>query len=150
MYIFPATSKAAIARLVAREAEMRGRNDQLGFDTTHHLNREAGTYCRTVVVPGGHEIIGVLIKIPTTVLVSGDCFVHVGDGWLHLLGPHNLISASAERKQHFVANEDTHISMFFPSKARTVDEAEREFTDEFQNLLSRRLMTDDKTVITGE
>lgn len=148
MQFFAATSEETLARLSAKEAYLRGRNDQASIATKHVLH--GGMYCRTILLPSGFEIISVLVKLPTMVIVSGDCFVYLESGWQQVLGPHEVVPASAGRKQHFIANEDTHISMFFPSKARTVDKAEREFTDEFQNLLSRRLMTDDKTVITGE
>lgn len=140
-----AMSAETIAIATVIERELRQCNQQIGLKTQHVLH--AGLYCRTVMLPEGTQMVGVLIKIPTMVIVSGDAFVRLEDGWHHLLG-YNVLTASAIRKQHFFANEDTHISMFFPSLARTVDEAEREFTDEFANLLSRRINAGDETIIT--
>lgn len=142
-----AMSPQAIAAVAAVEAELRKNNQQLDLATQHVLH--AGIYCRTVLLPEGAEMVGALIKIPTTVIVSGDVFVHGEDGWRHLLG-YNVLPASANRKQQFFANQDTHISMFFPSHARTVDEVEREFTEEFASLLTRRLGANVETIITGE
>lgn len=143
----PTMSETSIARMAAIEAEMRGCNQQIGLKTQHVLH--GGMYCRTILLPEDKQIVSVLIKIPTTVIVSGDCFMRVEDGWRHLLG-YNVLPASAVRKQQFYANADTHISMFFPSQAETVDEAEREFTDAFQDLLSRRIDAGEETIITGE
>lgn len=140
-------SSGAIARVAETEASLRAHNQQIGLKTRHVFH--GGIYRRTVLLPKDAEMVGALIKIPTTVILWGDCFVKVDDEWQHMLG-YNELTASAMRKQHFFANEDTHISMFFPSKARTVDEAEREFTDEFQNLLSRRIDAGEETIFTGE
>jgi hypothetical protein len=49
-----------------------------------------------------------------------------------------VIQASAGRKQIYVTTEPTEITMVFPSSAKTVEEAEDEFSDESANLLSRR------------
>lgn len=148
-------SQLAIAAMSARtmglvsavESEMRKNNEQLDLWTQHVLH--GGVYCRTVLLPAGTQMVGVLVKIPTTVIVSGDAFVRLEEGWRHLLGYH-VLPAAAVRKQHFYANEDTHISMFFPSQAGTVEKAEEEFTDEAHLLLSRRLGRDQETIITGE
>jgi hypothetical protein len=57
--------------------------------------------------------------------------------WHELVG-YNVIQASAGRKQIYVTREETAITMIFPSNAKTVEEAEEEFTDEAEMLLSRR------------
>lgn len=140
------TSAKSIARAMAVEAEMRKSNHQIGLNTQHFFH--GGIYRRVVLLPAGAEMVGVLIKIPTTVIVLGDAFVWIEDGWRHV--GNEVLMASAGRKQHFLANEDTHIHMLFPSQAQTVDDVEREFSDNFADLLSRRLDAGEITIVTGE
>ena len=45
---------------------------------------------------------------------------------------------------------DTRVTMIFPTTARTVEEAEAEFTEEADGLCSRRDPTSNHVVITGE
>ena len=49
-----------------------------------------------------------------------------------------LIAGAAGRSQVFRAIEDTFITMLFASDADSIERAEEEFTDEFENLLTRR------------
>lgn len=96
----------------------------------------AGIYCRTCVVPKGVALAGALIKIPTVVTVSGDAAMTCAGKTVRLKGTH-LFRASAGRRQIFVAYEDTVISMAFATSAKTLLEAEAEFTDETDLLMSR-------------
>ncbi len=109
----------------------------------------AGLYARTCRLPKGTAITGALIKIPTLLVVHGDAWVYIGNDVVVRLTGYNTIPASAGRRQAFMALEETEITMMFPSSATTVEEAEREFTDEFEFLASHR---DDlnTTTITGE
>lgn len=97
----------------------------------------AGMYLRTARLAANTIITSVLIKIPTAVIVHGHCVVSVGDLWRELKG-YNVLPASAGRKQIYVMIEPTEITMVFPSNAKTVEEAEVEFTDETDQLLSRK------------
>jgi hypothetical protein len=90
----------------------------------------------------------ILIKSPTTLLVNGKCAIFAGDKW-HTLEGYNVIAASAGRKQMYVTLEPTEITMLFPTNAKTVEEAESQFTDEAAGLLSRRQEGNDLTVVTG-
>jgi hypothetical protein len=101
-----------------------------------------------VRVPAGVVITGALIKVATLLVAHGAAIVYVGDEPLHLSG-HTVLPASAGRKQAFVALSDVHLTMIFPTNARTVAEAEAQFTDEPELLASRR---DDRNriVVTGE
>jgi hypothetical protein len=118
---------------------------QVPIETTHVLH--AGLYARTIRVPAGVLITGVLIKIATLVVIDGDVLMHVEDGPLRLQG-HHVLPAAAGRKQAFLAQADTHITMIFATAARTVAEAEREFTDEGENLVSRH--DPNRIIITGD
>jgi hypothetical protein len=108
---------------------------QVDIKTIHTLH--AGTYARTIMIPAGVRLVGALIKIPTTLIVCGECFVYIGDAVAELKG-HNVIPAHAGRKQVFFTVTDTWLTMMFATNAKTVEEAEEQFTDEFQLLGSRR------------
>ena len=60
-----------------------------------------------------------------------------------------VIPASAGRKQAFVAHQDTSISMVFPTKSTSVEQAEAEFTDDADLLFSRRDADLNTEIITG-
>lgn len=110
------------------------KNPQVDMPTSHVIH--GGMYARTITLPAGCVLTGALIKIATMVMVSGDCIVYTGKDPIRLQGYH-VIPASAGRKQAFVANEDTKITMIFPTKATTVEQAEQEFTDDYEKLMSR-------------
>lgn len=103
---------------------------------TRHLFH-AGLYARTITLPRDGVLTGALIKIPTLLIVSGDVIVYTGESAIRLLG-YSILTAEAGRKQAFVALQDTDITMLFATQAMSADGAEREFTDEYDNLLSRR------------
>lgn len=133
--LIPASTVKTLCQTYDIEAVLLALNpdDTLPFEHRRH----AGMYARTIKVPKGIMITGVLIKIPTIVVVHGDCYVTLGDKVRRLTGYH-VLSASAGRKQMFRAIEDTHITMLFPTSAQTVAEAEEEFTDEAHLLQNRR------------
>jgi len=132
--VIPAMDEAAIdnvRQLTAAMAEL----PQVPIRTEHILH--AGLYARTVFVPAGVIITGVLIKIPTLLIVHGDAMVYIGGASLRLEG-YNVVPAAAGRRQVFVAESDLHLTMLFASDAASVDQAERQFTDEFEQLVSRK------------
>jgi hypothetical protein len=131
---FPAMSQDAVARVAAFEEHML-EQEQVLLETRHCFH--AGLYSRSIVLPKGVALTGALIKIDTLVIVSGDVMVYTGENVTRLTGFH-VVEASAGRKQAFVALEDTAITMTFASQAKSVDDAEREFTDEFEKLATRR------------
>lgn len=141
----PAMSEQAINAVRMFEARLKTL-DQVQISTHHQIH--ACTYTRTICLPKGAALAGVLIKIPTTLIVSGDASVFIGDEEIRVTG-FAVMPGSANRKQGFIAHEDTFLSMSFPTMARTVREAEEEFTDEGEHLFSRQSTTD-VTVITGE
>lgn len=142
----PATAPEAVASLQIMQADMR----QLPQEemATHHV-LHGGMYTRTILVRKGVFIIGAMIKVPTTLIVNGDCTVNMGDQPMRLTG-HCVIPASGHRKQAFMAHEDTYITMSFATKAATVEEAENEFTDEAALLLSRLPDSPNEMIVTGE
>lgn len=105
-------------------------------------------YARTIRLDAGIVLTGALIKIPTLLIFNGHADVWVGDGWLEMKG-YGLIVGSAGRKQVFITRSCVEMTMIFPTQAKTVEEAEREFTDEYEKLMSRA-SNSDTVVITGE
>jgi hypothetical protein len=87
-------------------------------------------------MPPRIALIGALVKIPTLVICTGHGWVRLNDAWKELLG-YQVLPASANRKQAF-ATWDTPlvITAIFPTQAKTVEEAEKEFTDEYELLMS--------------
>jgi len=138
----PALSRANIASMspaaidrVRQLENLAAALPQVAIGTDHVFH--AGVYARTIKVPAGVIITGVLIKIPTLLIVQGDAVVHVEDGPVELHG-YNVLAAGAGRKQAFLALTDTHLTMIFATGAADVDAAEREFTDELDKLMTRR------------
>ena len=142
----PAMSEQAIDQVRTAEDEMR-ELPQAEIHTSHLIH--AGMYARTILIPAGVALTGALIKQATVRIVLGDTLVYTGDGLLHLQGQH-VIPASAGRKQAFMANADTWLTMIFPTSATTVEQAEREFTDEADLLMSRSRPDLNQIHITGE
>jgi hypothetical protein len=123
---------AAVRRLEDEAMKM----PQVPLTTEHSLH--AGMYGRTIHIPAGVMITGVVIRIPTILIFAGDAIVYTADGAERWIG-YRVIHAPANRKQAFVAQENTFLTMLFPTSATTVEEAEAEFTEETDRLLSRRL-----------
>jgi len=103
---------------------------------TEHLIH-AGMYARTVRLPAGVVMVGTLVKVATTVIVSGDCTVYTGEQTIELRG-YNVLAGSVGRKQSFVTHSEVCITAIFPTDANTVAQAEAQATDEHNTLLSRR------------
>lgn len=113
---------------VRQVERLAGEREQIAIETQHVLH--AGVYTRTICIPAGVMVTGVLIKIPTTLIISGEASVLVGDGDEMLVDGFTVFPAAAGRKQVVLAHTDTYASMSFKTDAKTVAEAEAEFTDE--------------------
>lgn len=143
----PAMSIGGIDRVRLLESECAAL-PQVPIRTEHLLH--GGMYARTVHVPAGVLITGTLIKVPTILIVEGDVLIYVGrDAPLHST-EYRVFAASAGRKQAFVAQTDMRLTMVFPTQAKTVEEAEQEFTDEADLLASRRDIDHNSITVTGE
>lgn len=140
-----AMSPQAIARVQKLEAFLLTQ-PQLNASVWHLIH--AGMYHRTLLMRAGTVVTGALVKIPTVLTIHGDVVVTIGDRVRRLTG-FNVIPAAANRKQVFRAFSDTHITMAFPTDAKTVEEAEREFTDQHELLNSRRPDAVNNVVNTG-
>ena len=139
-------SEAAIGKVRALETRA-AQMPQEPIATSHLFH--AGLYARSIVIPAGVMITGTLIKIPTILIISGDVVMYV-DGQAKELHGYNVFAASAQRKQAFVALTDVSMTMLFPTGAKTVAEAEDEFTRETDLLISRRDPGSNTVTVTGE
>lgn len=142
----PAMSQGEIAKVRELEGVLR-ELPQVNIGTDHVLH--AGMYARTIRMPAGVMLTGVFIVIPTLLVVDGHATAYIGGEAVNLIG-HQVIPASAGRKQAFIAHADTDLTMVFPTKAKTVEEAEAEFTDEAHLLFSRKPGAVNRINITGE
>ncbi len=142
----PAMTADAISKVRRLEALSLTQCEQVEFPTSHLLH--GGMYARTLTMQAGSVLTGALLKVPTTLIVAGDCMVFIGTDVIELHG-YNVLPGSAGRKQVFVALTDLAMTMLFPTQAKTVLEAEKEFTDEYALLMSNH-QADVTTTITGE
>ena len=141
----PAMSDAVIERVRALEEWHLSTFKQPDIDTSHVFH--AGIYARTIILKAGLQMTGCLIRIPTLLMIGGDCYVTLGDDVRRVAG-NAVIQCSAMRKSAFLAIADTMITMSFATKATTVEEAEAEFTNEAERLMSRKPGA--RNVVTGE
>lgn len=152
--VLEATDTATLDKL-ATVQQVLMRAEQIGLQTEHILH--GGMYARTIRLPwneqiaadGGVLLTGALIKRATVLIINGPTRVLVNDGWFESDG-YQVLAAKAGRKQAFVTRGTVELTMIFPTTARTVEEAEAEFTDEADLLLSRRQPGGDLVIITGE
>lgn len=140
------TTAASLVAIGQLESEIR-ELPQEKIITQHSIH--AGVYSRTIKLQKGIVIVGALIKRSTNLIISGHVRVTVGDEQREYKG-YAVINASANRKQAFVALEDTYLTMYFSTKAVTIEQAEKEFTDEYELLASH--LDDNINIIniTGE
>jgi hypothetical protein len=142
----PRMSDAAVAQVRALEAETM-RLPQVAIPTAHVFH--AGLYARSIMIPAGVLITGALIKRATLLIVSGDVLVFM-DGPAEEIRGYHVLPAAPGRKVAFVARSDTHMTMLFATEAGTVAEAEAEFTDEPELLLSRLPGAANSVLVTGD
>lgn len=141
-----AMTPAAIDKVRKLENALR-ELPQIDIGTDHIIH--SGMYARTVVIPAGAVVTGVLIRVPTIIVVKGHCMVSIGDEAVQVNG-YKVLAASAHRKQACMAFEDTTWTMIFTTDASTVEEAEDQFTDEPHLLMSRQDGSVNTINITGE
>ncbi len=117
----------------------------LSFDHLIH----GGMYARTVSVPANLMMSGALIKTQTILIICGEVEMYTNGGVKVLEGYH-VIPASAGRKQVFLTKKETLITMILATQAMTVEDAEKDFTDEHDRLADSQCYRNSNTIITGE
>lgn len=144
--VIPSMSDSSIEK--AREMEKAIYNlPQISIATDHILH--AGVYTRTVMIPKDGVISGVLVKRSVNLIISGHCIVYLGDDEAREYKGYVALTAMANRKQVFIAKENTYLTMFFATDAREIAEAESQFTDEVGTLMSRQDNAINNINITG-
>lgn len=121
--------------------------EQVKIPTRHVFH--AGIYSRSITIPAGIVLTGAYITTPTLLIVCGHAMVFCGDEWIEING-FQVVPASAGRKQAFAALSDTHLTMSFATNSKSVEEAEEEFTNEAELLMSRQGGAENFVNITGE
>lgn len=143
----PAMTDQAIEKQRRFEAALR-EMPQFCLATEHVLH--GGMYARTIRIPAGVALAGVFIVVPTMLVFDGCASVNVGNGESAMLRGRHVLAASSNRRQAFLAHEDSTLTMIFATMAHTVDEAEDQFTSEAHLLASREPGALNRIVITGE
>lgn len=141
--VIPSMSLESIAQVQALE-EAVSKLPQAAPTIEHMFH--AGMYARTVRLERDMVITGALVKLATVLIVSGNVIVYV-DGEAYELDGYHVFAAQSNRKQAFVAKESTWITMIFPTSARSVVDAEMEFTDETNKLSP---FVEHNVIVTGE
>jgi hypothetical protein len=151
--VIPAMSVASVAKVRSLTDLSLAHLPQYPFVTKHRL--WAGIYTRTVdfdAPPPGHAYAptGVLIKRATILILYGEAIVYMGEDEtpLHVSGLTEL-QGCAGRKQAFLFCGPLTMKMLFATEAKTVEEAQAEFTDEVE-LLWPLSDTDRHIIVTGE
>lgn len=98
----------------------------------------AGLYVRTCRLPKDSLIVGAMIQIPTVVIVSGNCVVSAGLFTQDIIGNNIVIKGLSNRRQIFLAREDSSITMIFRTDNTDLRECEKEFTPEWKLLTNNR------------
>ncbi len=142
----PAMSNGAIDKVNALADETK-KLPQIHIP--HHHMLHGGMYARSIMLPAGVVLTGLLIKVPTILIISGQLYIYSETGTTELSGYH-VLAGAAHRKSAFCAVIDTSMTMLFATKAKTVKEAEDELTDEVAELMSRMDPATNHTMITGE
>ena len=120
---------------------------QIEVTTWHTLH--AGVYTRTIFMAKNSVISGALIKRSVNLIISGRVVVSIGDNEAVEYDGYTVLTAAANRKQVFIAKKNTYLTMYFATEAKTIEEAENEFTDEGDKLISRKPEGINHVVITG-
>lgn len=139
-------SVEAIDKVRALE-DITGEMAQADISTWHVLH--GGMYSRTIEIKAGVILTGALVRVPTVLVISGDVSFFADDREVRVKG-YAVIPASPNRKQAFIAHEDTWLTMSFTTQATTVEDAENEFTEEADRLMSRHGSATNHINITGE
>jgi hypothetical protein len=145
--MLPATPEPIVHRMRMLEQDLRSVVPQLPVETHHVLH--GGMYARTIIIPAGCVLTGALIRVPTLLIIDGNVTVGTGVEAVTMCG-RRVLAGSIGRKQAFLAHKDTYLTMVFATSAKTVEEAEDEFTDEAHLLLSRQPGAINHVLITGE
>lgn len=141
----PAMTEDAISNVRKLEAVLADL-PQVDIETEHVLH--GGMYSRTICIPAGVALTGAFIRVPTLLVFSGHATVNIGEA-VTIKG-YRVLAASANRRQAFFAHADTRLTMVYATQAKTIADAEAEFTNEAHLMFSRKQGAINHINITGE
>jgi hypothetical protein len=141
-------AEQSIERVKALRAAAFDEQPEVPVPTLHEIH--GGVYTRIVFVPAGTTLHGTQLNKATTLFVVGHAEIYTGEPENLVVRGFNSILGSAGRAQSIRAISDVHLAMVMATERQTLDEVEREMTDEYELLASRRQPEFNHTVITGE
>lgn len=144
--IAPSTPEA-IEKVSRLTVAIRERLPACPFITEHLLH--GGQYLRTVRLPANTVVAAVLFKRATSLIISGSCDVWSNDEITHVDGPHVVVPCAAGRKIALITRTAIQATMSFPSNATCVEDAQKEFTDEYDQLPPLSNVSAHVVTITG-
>lgn len=109
---------------------------QLVLDTTHLIHGKM--YARTIFMPAGTLLTGVLSNLDNVCIVCGDITVTTQDGLKRFTGYHVLPAISGSKRAG-ITHADTYWTTLIHTNNTTVTDCENEFTNETEKLQTRRL-----------
>lgn len=121
-------------REALKEELVANPNAEVEIPCEQHLH--AGFYSRTIFIPKDTVAVGVTILKDTQLVISGHVLMNDGTHVVEIDG-YRVLECKAGRAQIARTLEDTYMTMSFATDAKTVREAEDEFTDEPEQLLTR-------------
>ena len=136
---FAAMSRGDIEKIrgireALKEELVANPNAEVEIPCEQHLH--AGFYSRTIFIPKDTVAVGVTITKDTQLVISGHVLMNDGTHVVEIDG-YRVLECKAGRAQIARTLEDTYMTMSFATDAKTVREAEDEFTDEPEQLLTR-------------
>lgn len=105
---------------------------------THHLIH-GSMYARTVLIPAGAALTGVLTNLDNICIVHGDITVTTDDGVIRLTGFH-VLPASKGYKRVGYAHADTYWTTVLHTNNQTVEDIENEMSNESHLLQTRQII----------
>lgn len=94
-------------------------------------------YIRKCIIPKDVVAVSALIKVPTVVIIDGDCLVYDGQKVSRVTG-YKALQGQAYRESIFKALEDTQITMIAVVKSDTPQNAQKQITDQYVLLTNHR------------
>lgn len=136
---FAAMSREDIAKIrgireALKEELVANPDAEVEIPCEQHLH--AGFYSRTIFIPKDTVAVGVTILKDTQLVISGHVLMNDGTHVVEIEG-YRVLECKAGRAQIARTLKDTYMTMSFATDAKTVREAEDEFTDEPEQLLTR-------------
>lgn len=109
---------------------------QIEIQTVHNVF--GGMCARTIFIPAGVVVTGALIDVDNICISSGDITVTTDCGTNRLTGYH-VINASSGKKRVGFTHADTYWTMIFKTDKTDIEEIEKEFTSESEQLQTNQI-----------